>query len=150
MATRLGVTETGLELAFTGLDRVAACRRRLHVPFDRVVGSRVLSRSDAVASSPRLPCPGSWWPGRVRVGCWGVGERRQLWSVRRSADVVVVYLSGRPFHRVVVEVEDSRRTHRAIDAALLHSKTVSARESLRARLGEQGEAAVGVPARRRR
>jgi hypothetical protein len=149
MATTLAVTETGLELCFTGLDRAAACRPRLHLPFERIVGSRVMSRSAAVASSPRLPCPGSWWPRRLRVGCWGVGERRQLWSVRRSADVVVVYLSGRPFHRVVVEVEDCRRTHRAIDAALLHSKTVSARESLRARLDQQVDAAVSAPSRRR-
>jgi hypothetical protein len=44
---------------------------------------------------------------------------------------VVVYLSGRPFHRVVVDVADPQRTHRGIEAALLHSKTTSARQSLR-------------------
>jgi hypothetical protein len=131
MAIGLVVTPTGLQVRFTGVDRVAACSRGLHVPFERILGSRVMTRDDAVASSPRLPCPGSWWPGRLRAGSWGVGERRQLWGVRRGRDVVVVYLSGRPFHRVVVDVADSRRTHRDIEAALLLSKQTAALRSLR-------------------
>jgi hypothetical protein len=56
MAIRLAVTPTGLRVLFTGLDRAAACRRGLHVPFERIVGSRVMSRADAMASSP----VGSW------------------------------------------------------------------------------------------
>lgn len=138
MAVELAVGPTGLEALFTGIDRAAACRRGLHVPFERIVGSRVMSRDDAVASSPRLPCPGLTWVGRLRVGCFGIGERRQLWGVRAGTEVVVVYLSGRPFHRVVVEVEDCRSTHRVLDAALLHSKKTSARRSVRALLDDRG------------
>jgi len=131
MAVSLVVTPSGLRVRFTGSDRLAAYSRGLDVPFERIIGSRVMARDDAVASSPRLPCPGSWWAGRLRAGSWGIGERRQLWSVRRGAHVVVVYLSGRPFHRVVVDVEEPQRTHRGIEAALLHSKKTSARRSLR-------------------
>jgi hypothetical protein len=136
MAITLAVTPSGLEVRFAGVDRVAAWRRGLYLPFERIVGSRVMPRADAVASSPRLPCLGSWWPGRLRAGSWGIGERRQLWGARGGAEVVVVYLSGRPFHRIVVEVEDCRRTHRCIDAALLDSKKASARRSLRAVPGQ--------------
>jgi hypothetical protein len=146
MAISLVVTPTGLQVRFTGADRVVACSRGLHVPFERIIGSRVMTRDDAVASSPRLPCPGSWWPGRLRAGSWGVGERRQLWGVRRGRHVVVVYLSGRPFHRVVVDVPDPHPTHRGIEAALLHSKQTAARRSLRGglpRLREPG--AFGLP-----
>ncbi|MDD7933256.1 hypothetical protein [Actinomycetospora straminea] len=146
MAIELVVTPTGLELCLTGIDRAAAGRRGLHVPFERIVGSRTMSRADAVASSPRLPCPGLWCPGRIRTGSWGIGERRQLWAVRGGADVVVVYLSGRPFHRLVVETGDCRRTQRSVEAALLHSKRTAARASLRAVLrGRDGERA---PSRR--
>ncbi|WP_433786776.1 hypothetical protein ACQPX6_08170 [Actinomycetospora sp. CA-101289] len=150
MPIKLEVTQTGLRVGFTGLDRAAACRRSLDVPFERVVGSRVMSRADAVASSPLLPCPGSWWPGRLRVGSWGIGERRQLWGVHGGAEAVVVYLSGRPFHRVVVEVDDCRQAHRLIDAALLRSKKCGARQSLRAVLGETGDEGFAVSSRRRR
>lgn len=131
MAISLVVTPTGLRAQFTGTDLVAACSRGLQVPFERIIGSRVMSRDDAVASSPRLPLLGSWWPARLRAGSWGVGERRQLWCIRRGTRVVVVYLSGRPFHRLVVEVENPERTHRDIEAALLHSKKSAARRSLR-------------------
>lgn len=90
-----------------------------------------MTRSDAVASSPRLPCPGFGWSQRYRAGCWGIGARRQLWSARHSARVVVIYLTGRAFHHVVVDVDQPERAHRRIDAALLHSKKISARWSIR-------------------
>ncbi len=131
MAISLTVTSTGLRVRLTRADPVAAGTRGLDVPFGRIVGSRVMTRQDAVASSPHLPCPGLWWPGRLRTGSWGIGDRRQLWAVRRGSVVVVVYLSGRPFHRLVVEVEEPTRMHRRIEAALLHSKTTAARQSLR-------------------
>jgi hypothetical protein len=131
MAVRLDVEPMGLRVQFSGVDLVAACSRGLFVPFTRILGARVMTRSDALASSPRLPCPGFWWPRRYRAGCWGVGERRQLWSARQSAHVLVVYLTGRPFHRVVVEVGEPERAHRRVDAALLHSKKTSARRSIR-------------------
>jgi hypothetical protein len=131
MAVRLKVTRTGLRVQFSGPDLLAACSRGLFVPYTRVLGVRVMTRADAVASSPRLPCPGLWWSQRYRAGCWGVGERRQLWSARQGTHVVVIYLTGRPFHRVVVEVDEPERAHRRIDAALLHSKKTSARRSIR-------------------
>ena len=144
MAIRLVVTPTGLRVRFTGVYRVAACSRGLDVPFERIVGSRVMTRGAAVSSSPRLPCPGSWWPRRLRAGSWGIGERRQLWGVRRGPHVVVVYLSGRPFHRVVLDIEEPHRTHRGVEAALVQSKKSSVRQSLRGRRytldGEVGSA----------
>jgi hypothetical protein len=122
MAVAVVVERGGFTVRFAGVDLLAACRRELVVPFDRVIGTRVLPRTDALASGPRLPCPGFSWADRCRVGCWGIGERRQLWSVRGMGEVVVVYLSGHPFHRVVVEVAEPRTLHRRLDAALLQSR----------------------------
>lgn len=144
MAIDLVVLPTGLRVRFSGPDRLAAGSRGLDVPFERIVGSRVMTRDDAAASSPRLPCPSAWWPGRLRVGSWGIGERRQLWSVRRGSQVVVVFLSGRPFHRIVVDVEDPHRTHRGIESALLHSKKTAARVSVRSLLPELSDDGVGL------
>ena len=138
MAISLAVTPTGLRMQFTGVDRVAACTQGIDVSFERIVGSRVMTRGEAIASRPHLPCPGSWWPGRLRAGSWGIGERRQLWGVRRSLRVVVVYLSGRPFHRLVVDVEEPEGTHRAVESALLHSKKTQARRSVRGLLSGPG------------
>lgn len=150
MAVRLDVEPMGLRVQFSGVDLVAACSRGLFVPFTRILGARVMTRSDALASSPRLPCPGFWWPRRYRAGCWGVGDRRQLWSARQSAHVLVVYLTGRPFHRVVVEVGEPERAHRRVDAALLHSKKTSARRSIRDRSRSTTDQPVLGPAQERR
>ncbi|MFC5136709.1 hypothetical protein ACFPK1_00550 [Actinomycetospora rhizophila] len=139
MTVHVDVESTGFRLRFSGIDLVTGGRRELFVPFERVLGTRVLTRADAVASSPHLACPGWSWLRRARVGSWGIGERRQLWSVRRGGRVVVVYLSGRPFHRVVVEVEDPEGAYRRLDAALLHSKRVGARRSLRHPGADHGE-----------
>ncbi|GAA4878869.1 hypothetical protein GCM10023203_31790 [Actinomycetospora straminea] len=146
MAVRLEVTRTGLRVHFSGPDVLAACSRGLFVPYTRVLGIRVMTRADAVASSPHLPCPGLWWWQRYRAGCWGVGERRQLWSARLGTDVVVIYLSGRPFHRVVVEVDEPERAHRRIDAALLHSKKTSPRRALRGHRRSSIEQSIPEPA----
>jgi hypothetical protein len=147
MAVRLEVTRTGLLVHFSGADLIAACSRGLFVPYTRVLGVRVMTRADAVASSPHLPCPGLWWTQRYRAGCWGVGERRQLWSVREGMQVVVIYLTGRPFHRMVVEVDEPDRAHRRIDAALLHSKKTSPRRSLRSHRRSRIEQPGPEPAR---
>ena len=143
MAIDLVVLPTGLRVRFSGPDRLAAGSRGLDVPFERIVGTRVMTRGDAVGSSPRFPCPGSWWPRRLRAGSWGIGDRRQLWGVRRGAEVLVVYLSGRPFHRIVVDVEAPQQVHRGIEAALLHSKKISARESLRGLVAPWPDAGLG-------
>lgn len=143
MTIDLLVAPTGLRVRFTGTDRLAAGSRGLDVAFERIVGTRVMTRGAAVASSPRFPCPGSWWPRRLRAGSWGVGERRQLWGVRRGAHVLVVYLSGRPFHRIVVEVGAPQELRRDIEAALLHSKKTSARESMRGLLAPLGDDGLG-------
>lgn len=147
MAVRLEVTLAGLRVQFSGADLVAACSRRLFLPYTRILGVRVMTRADALASSPRLPCPGLWWPQRYRAGCWGLGERRQLWSARRGTHVVVIYLTGRPFHRVVVDVDQPEQAHQRIDAALLHSKKTSARRSLRSHRRSATERPDPEPAR---
>lgn len=133
MAVRLDVGSAGFTVRLSGLDVLAGGRRRLVVPFERVLGARVMLRQDAVVSSPRLAAPAVWWPRRCRTGCWGIGERRQFWAVHDGADLVVVYLSGRPFHRVVLDVEEPRLTHRRLDAALLASKKRSPRLPVRDR-----------------
>ncbi|MCD2189573.1 hypothetical protein [Actinomycetospora soli] len=133
MAVGLDVGSTGFTVRLSGIDVLAGGRRELVVPFARVLGARVMRRADALASGPRLAAPALGWPRRWRTGCWGIGERRQFWAVHGGTDLVVVYLSGRPFHRVVVDVAEPHLTHRRLDTALLSSKKHGPRCSLRRR-----------------
>ncbi|GLZ53535.1 hypothetical protein [Actinomycetospora sp. NBRC 106378] len=144
MAVRLDVGSAGFTVRLSGLDAVGGGRGELVVPFDRVLGVRVMARRDALVSSPRLAAPALWWPRRFRTGCWGIGERRQFWAVHDGADLVVVYLSGRPFHRVVVDVDEPRLTRRRLDAALLASKMRSPRLPARPPRRARGVARDGI------
>jgi hypothetical protein len=118
MAVQLRITEDGLVIRFTGRDRVWACRRGVYLPLGRILLARPMSRRDAITGSPRMHLPGVSIPGVLRAGSYGLGERRQLWMVRRATRLLAVYLRGDPYHRVVVEVEDPEATSQIINEAL--------------------------------
>lgn len=118
MGVHTRVTEQGVLLRFTGRDRVYACRSGVFLPIDRVLGARTLGRRDAVLASPRVHLPGISVPKLLRAGCYGVGERRQLWMVHAATTLLAIYLRGVPFHRIVVEVEDPEGLSRIINEAL--------------------------------
>lgn len=118
MTVQLHVTDDGLIVRFTGRDRVWACRRGVILPMRRVLLARPMARHDAVAASPRMHLPGVSLPGVLRAGSYGVGERRQLWMVRRATLLLAIYLRGDPYHRVVVEVDDPEGVSRIINDAL--------------------------------
>src|SRR5689334_18621357 len=118
MAVQLRVTADGVVVRFSGSDRVWACCRGVYLPLSRVLLARTLNRRDAVAASPRVHLPGVSVPRVLRAGSYGVGERRQLWMVRRAEHLLAIYLRGDPYHRVVVEVPDPDETSRTINEAL--------------------------------
>ncbi|MEJ2863316.1 hypothetical protein [Actinomycetospora flava] len=118
MAVQVRITADGLVVRFTGTDRVWACRRGVYLPLSRVLLARPMARRDAVTASPRVHLPGVSVPRVLRAGSYGVGERRQLWMVRRAERLLAIYLRGDPYHRVVVEVADPEETSRTINDAL--------------------------------
>ena len=118
MAVHVRVADHGLVVRFSGYDRVWAWSRGVDLPMSRVLMARPMARRDLVAASPRMHLPGTWVPGVLRAGSWGVGERRQLWLAHRGDQLLAIYLRGVPYHRVVVEVEDPEACSRVINEAL--------------------------------
>lgn len=118
MAVQIRVTADGVLVRFTGTDRVWACRRGVYLPLSRVLLARPMARRDAVSASPRVHLPGVSVPKVLRAGSYGVGERRQLWMVRRAQSLLAIYLRGDPYHRIVIEVPDPEATSRTINEAL--------------------------------
>jgi hypothetical protein len=130
MGVRVEVDREAVRVRLDGSDAVLALCRGIEVPHDRILGVRVMGRADAVASSPRTPAPGTWWPGRARAGWWGLGQRRQFWCTRAADRMLVVYLRGRPCHRVVLEVDAPDATRRTIERALVQSRVDAGLRSL--------------------
>ena len=104
MAVLVEFTEQAAAIRFTGTDRFYAISRGIDLPYPRVLGARVMSRPAAIAACPRRRFPGMGWPGFLRAGCYGIGQRRQLWLVHRAGRLLAIYLRGEPYHRIVVEI----------------------------------------------
>lgn len=118
MGVQLRLVEDAVVLRLSGRDRACAWRGGIHLPMTRILGARPLARRDAITASPRVHLPGVSLPGVLRVGSYGVGERRQLWAVHGAETLLAIYLRGYPYHRVVVEVDDPEALSRAINDAL--------------------------------
>ena len=111
---RISLSDSALELYFSGATALLVCRRRLRIPRERIHRAFVLQRSFAVAASSRIPRPG--WAGRhTRIGVFGFGDSTQLWSAGHSSAVLALYLRGTPYHRIVCEAPDP-----AAEAALIN------------------------------
>jgi hypothetical protein len=118
MTVSIAVANGRLRVAIDGLDRFWALSAGVDVPLSEVLAARVVHKADAVEHSSRLRLPGSYWPGVIRAGSYGVGSNRELWCVHRTAKVLVVDLTGQRYRHVVVEVADPEHDSREINKAL--------------------------------
>jgi hypothetical protein len=118
VAASVSVERDRLDVRLTGADRFWALSGGIRLPLDRVRAARVAPRADAKRDCPNLRLPGSYWPGRLHAGSYGLGDKRQLWCVHRAQQVLVLELSGRPYARVVLELPDPQAAADRVNAAL--------------------------------
>lgn len=94
-----------LVVALRGWDAIYCCRRRVEAPLSEIEGVGLYARDRVPVEGPRLP--GASFPGVIRAGSFGVGDRRDFWDVRRGQQVLVVQMKpGAEFRRLVLEVPE--------------------------------------------
>lgn len=118
MGVTVGVDAGRVHIRFCGMDRVWALSRGITLPVGRILGAGALPRREAVEACPKLRLPGSAWPGRLHAGSYGLGDNRELWCAHRAQEVLVIDLRGRPYRRVVVEVDNPKERAGRITAAV--------------------------------
>jgi hypothetical protein len=107
VAVDLDVTESSLCVRIRGWDALFALSRGMTIPLSSVRGIAVAPRRRVPATGLRLP--GTGFPGVIRAGSYGTGDRRDFWLVRRAAEVLVIELEpGEPYRRIVLELADPR------------------------------------------
>lgn len=107
-----------LELSLEGLEHVWAFRLRpISVPLAHV--------TRAEASMPRtswkeLRAPGTAVPGLIKAGTYYTPRGREFWYVVRSRTrrPLTIELSGEPFQRLVIVIEDAQGWVERINAAV--------------------------------
>jgi hypothetical protein len=104
-----------LDVRIRGLDRFLALSGGVRLPLSAVLSARVRDRVAALADGPKLRLPGSYLPGVVRAGSYGLGDDRELWCVHRAPTVLAIELTGQRYRRVVVEVPDPEQAAKEIN-----------------------------------
>lgn len=102
----VGVVDGALVVRPRGLSQAWSLRRMLMVPVASVADIGVVPAADLPVG---LRSPGTSIPG-FRAGSYGLGDQRSFWLARRSPEVLVIELVGRPFRRIVLEVDDPEAT----------------------------------------
>ncbi len=106
-----------LVVRFTGWDVAWALRRGVRVPLHHVTGTRIGARAEELRTLS-LRLGGTYLPGVIAAGLYrSKGGGRQLWSVRRAAEVLVINLRDERWDRLILEVPDPAATAALIEAA---------------------------------
>jgi len=117
--TRVTTTDQLLVVELQGLHRLWAFRRRIRVPLDHVRGATV--DPGMVHEAKGIRAPGVHVPGAAVVGTFTRDGERTFWDVRSGADAVVIELTGAPYDRLVVEVDDPRAVADSVNRALVRT-----------------------------
>lgn len=108
MPTNLTVDDSGVDIAFAGIDAHLALKRHVHLPLSEIDRAFVTSVDDA-RRSRGWRIAGGLLRGRFVTGRFTYRGRRgctQLWSVYRDTEVLVIDLKGRRPARVVMQTAD--------------------------------------------
>ncbi len=116
VSVTVNVVPDGVDITFAGADRLWTLSRGIILPRARIRSVRVADRRATAKECPALRLPGGYLPGVLHTGSYGTGDKRQLWCVHRASEVLVLELTGSPYCRVVLEVDDPAAVRKRIIA----------------------------------
>lgn len=105
---RVEVGDEQVEVAISGLDRVMALSGGVALDMSEVTGARVVPVAEAKAGLG-WRVGGAYWPGWLATGWYTVPGRkgaRQLWSVYRDSEVLVIDTTRERPSRLVLQHPD--------------------------------------------
>ena len=104
----LKIDDESVTLVLSVVERVEAFHRNVTVPRSAVVGARQVP--DGLAEIHGIRAPGTTLPGVVMVGTWRASGSLTFAACHGHRPAVVVNLTGQPFDRLVVTVDDPEET----------------------------------------
>lgn len=115
MAIDIEVSKDLVVVNLTGKDRFFALKGRLRIPAEKIRSVEVLPRREVPPGRGTLiRLPGTYIPGVVRHGSYGLGPNREFWAVYRQDEVVVISVDDWAYRRLVLGT-----TNPAMDAMRL-------------------------------
>jgi hypothetical protein len=115
---RVSIAGDELIVDVEGLDKLWALKSRLTVPLANVRGA---TADPGIVREPKgLRVPGTHVPGVIVAGSFYTEGERVFWDVRDGDKAIVIELGDEKYARLVIEVEDPRRTVEMIERAVQH------------------------------
>ena len=114
--TKLLLGSEGLQIELTRVEKFWGMHRNLTVPFENVVGAKVLDKT--WVSSLGLRLPGTGIPGLMIAGrfVWGKDVAWVSWT--RGNEVLQIDLQGHALKRIVIGVSDAKAVAQQLNAAI--------------------------------
>ncbi len=118
--TVVEISGDALNIEVRGLDKLWALKSRLTIPLDHVRGATI---DPGIVEEPTgLRAPGTYVPGVIVAGTFHRDGERVFWNVRNATKAVVIELADETYQRLVIEVDDPRRTVELIEAAVANAR----------------------------
>lgn len=111
MAVHVQVEDDAVEITFTGIDAVLALKQSLTLPIAEIESARVDSVRELVKSLG-IRVGGGYWPKLMATGHFtyrGRRGERQLWSVYRDTEALVIETRRPKPRRIVLQHPDRER-----------------------------------------
>lgn len=103
MAIDIEVGKALVVVNLTGADRVFALKNGLEIPAQRISSVDVMPRGTVPPGSGTwIRYPGTYIPGLIRHGSYGLGANREFWAVFRQDDVLVISVDDWDYRRLVL------------------------------------------------
>ena len=107
MSIELSIDGENLRLRLGGIERLLALKRHLEVPAHLVTGVAALDRTAIPPGKGTwLRAPGTYIPGLIRHGSYGVPPHREFWAVFRQRRVLVVNVRDWDYARLVLGIPE--------------------------------------------
>jgi hypothetical protein len=116
---RISIADDHLTVRLRGLSRIWAMRSGVTVALSHVQGATADPGARREPKGRRSP--GLHVPGVAAVGTFHRDGEKTLWEVYRGDRAVVIQLSGEPYDRLIVEVDDPRDVVERINRAISRS-----------------------------
>jgi hypothetical protein len=104
-------------ITLSPIGTLLAMKHSLHIPTANITSAAAMDRSEVPARG-LIRAPGTYVPGLLTYGSFGVGEHRQFWAVPGRPRVLVIDIDGWHYSRVVLAISDPDQAAASINAAL--------------------------------
>jgi hypothetical protein len=112
---KIDVTPSQITVTLSVFETPFAMKHRLEIPTENIALATAVDRSEV--HRPLVRAPGTYLPGLLSYGSFGVGEGREFWAVPGRPRLLVIDIQNWTYSRAVLAVPDPDQVAGTINAA---------------------------------